>query len=215
MDLLKMPGVVYCEFEKGATIIRQGEKVDFVYYLRSGTCYRKTLTEKGDEIIYGVKESDQNFVQSVLGALILYSDGISISNFFARSKCCCLKIPKDVFFQYVQDKPEILTQLLYMSMKELRRLSTTFQARQEGRVANQLCRHLLNSAKQSQNKLLVVKGYSNLEFSQFLGVHKVTIARILRVLKNEKIIAREKEGIVILDEQRLTDYAKAEKVIDY
>lgn len=36
MDLLKMPGVVYCEFKK-MHILRQGEKVDSIYYLVKGT----------------------------------------------------------------------------------------------------------------------------------------------------------------------------------
>ncbi|MCO5384794.1 hypothetical protein [Desulfosporosinus sp.] len=48
MDLLKMPGVVYCEFKKKSYIIRQREKVDSLYYLVSGTCYRTAITEKGD-----------------------------------------------------------------------------------------------------------------------------------------------------------------------
>lgn len=214
MDLLKMPGVAYCEFEKNACIIRQGEKVDFVYYLVSGTCYRKNITEKGDEVIYGVKESNNNFIQAILGILILYSDGISMHNFCARSKCCCYKIPKEAFLQWVKDKPDVITQVLYMAMRELRELAGSFQARQEGRVANRLCGLLLRNARSNQGKL-VVQGFSNLEISQFLGIHKVTVARILRVLKTEGIIGKVKEGIIILDEKKLAGYAKAEKIIDY
>jgi hypothetical protein len=33
VDLLKMPGVVYCEFEKGDCIIRQGELKDGIIIL--------------------------------------------------------------------------------------------------------------------------------------------------------------------------------------
>ncbi len=214
MDLLKMPGVVYCEFEKNTRIIKQGEKIDFVYYLASGICYRKNITEKGDEVIYGVKESNNDFIQSILGVLILYTDGVSVHNFCARSKCCCYKIPKEAFLQWVKDKPDIITQILYMAMKELRELASLFQARQEGRVANRLCNLLLKNARAIQGKL-VVQGYSNLEISQFLGIHKVTVARILRALKAGDIIDKGKEGIIILNEKQLAAYAKAEKIIDY
>jgi len=215
MDLLKMPGVIYCEFKKKSYIIRQGEKVDSIYYLVSGTCYRTTITEKGDEIIYGVKESNNNLIHSLLGVLVLYSDGISTNQFVARSKCCCYKIPKEVFFQYVQVRPDILTQMLYMAMWELRELASSFQARQEGKVANRLCNLLLKKAQTKQGKRLIDKGYSNSEISRFLGIHKVTVARILRVLKDEGIIDKQKEGIIILDEERLENYAKAEKMMDY
>lgn len=216
MDLIKMSGVVYCEFKKNEYIIRQGEKVDFLYYLVSGTCYRSTITEKGDEIIYGVKESSKNnLIHSLLGVLVLYSDGVSTNQFIARSKCCGYKIPKETFFDYVQDKPDILTKLLKLAMWELRELAGSFQARQEGKVANRLCNLLLKNAQIKQGKLLIDKEYSNSKISQFLGIHKVTVSRILRVLKDEGIIDKQKEGIIILDEKRLENYAKAEKMMNY
>jgi len=210
-----MPGVVYCEFKKNDYIIRQGEKVDSIYYLVSGTCYRTIVTEKGDEIIYGVKESRNDLIHSLLGVLVLYTDGISTNQFIARSKCCCYKIPKEVFFQYVKDKPDILTKLLYLAMWELRELAGSFQARQEGKVANRLCKLLLKNAQTTQGKRLIDKRLSNSEISRFLGIHKVTVARILRVLKDEGIIDKQKEGIIILDESRLEKYAKAETTMDY
>ena len=221
MDLLKIPGVVYCEFKKNDTIIRQGEEIDSVYYLISGVCHRKAVTKKGDEIIYGIKESNTgddltpNFVQSVLGVLILYSDGISACNFCASSKCCCYKIPRDIFLDYVQEKPEILTQILKMAMRELRTVTGSFQARQEGELANQLCCLLLKNAAQEPDGRKTVKGLSNLAISQFLGVHKVTVNRILRVLKEEGVIDKSRNCIVIRDGKVLAEYAKAERRIDY
>ena len=216
-----MSGVLYCEFKKDDTIIRQGEVLDAVYYLVSGICHRKAVNKKGDEIIYGIKESHadaeltSNFVQSVLGVLTLYSDGISTCNFCASSKCCCYRIPREVFLHYVQDKPEILTQILKMAMRELRALTGSFQARQEGELANQLCRLLLKNATLEPDGRKIVKGFSNLAISQFLGVHKVTVNRILRVLKEEGVIDKSRTCIVILEDKRLAEYAKAERHIEY
>ena len=56
MELLKMPGVVLCEFKKNDLTIQQAEKIEYIYYLASGRVYRTTITDKGDEIIYGVRE---------------------------------------------------------------------------------------------------------------------------------------------------------------
>ena len=214
MDLFKLPGVVYCEFPKNSCLIRQGEKPAAVYYLLEGICYRKTITEKGDEVIYGVKEANQqNFVQSLMGILILYSnDGMSVSNFYARTKCCCYKIPIDILLSYLRDKPDMLTQIITLAMRELRKLTVALQARQEGKVANQLCSLLLQQAQPKQGSLVVDKGYSNLAISQFLGVHKVTVARILRVLKAQGLIDKSKDGIKILDTRRLEAFMRKEKI---
>ncbi|MGI6227073.1 MAG: helix-turn-helix domain-containing protein, partial [Peptococcales bacterium] len=64
-------------------------------------------------------------------------------------------------------------------------------------------------------KLLIKKAYSNTRISQFLGIHKVTVSKILKVLKEEGIIEKGKEGIIILDERQLASYAKSEKIMDY
>lgn len=146
MDLLKQPGVILCEFKKGDYIIRQGEEVEFLYLLVRGTCHRATITEKGDEIIFGVKKPSENIIQSLVGVLILYTNGISANNFIADSKCSCYKIPKNTFLDYIQDKTDLLNQLIHLAMYELRELASSFQARQEGKVANRLCELLLRNA---------------------------------------------------------------------
>ncbi|MDO7786609.1 Crp/Fnr family transcriptional regulator [Desulforamulus aquiferis] len=216
MDLLKQPGVVLCEFKKGEYIIRQGEEIQYLYYLMSGTCHRSTITEKGDEIVFGVKKSSENFVQSTLGVLIIYSNGISSNNFIADTTCKCYRIPKKNFLHYIKDKPELLNQLITLAMYELRELAGSFQARQEGKVANRLCEQLLKNAQLRQGKLIVNKDYSNYTtIGRFLGIHKVTVAKILKALKEEGIIDKDKQGIIILNEKLLTSYARAEKTIDY
>ena len=112
-----MPGVTYCEFKKGSTIIQQGENLEYVYYLSSGMCYRMSITEKGDEIVYGIKQPNQ-FIYSLLGILIVFGDGFTANRFVAKTKCCCYKIPKEVLSHYVADKPDILMELLKMAMVE-------------------------------------------------------------------------------------------------
>jgi CRP-like cAMP-binding protein len=214
--LLEYPDVVKCKFKKGEYLIRQGEKVEYLYYLDKGSCYRTTVTEKGDEIIFSIKEASDNFTQSLAGVLILYSDGYSMSNFVAKVSCDCYRVPKGLFLQYVQDKPDLLQQLLTMAMSELRDLADTFQARQEGKVANRLCELLLKNSTLKDDKLLVSKDYSNnAVIGRFLGIHKVTVAKIIKALKEEGVILKERAGIIILDKERLTKYANAEKMIDY
>jgi len=215
VDLIKLPGVFYCEYAKGDYIIRQGEPVDSVYYLQSGTCYRATITDKGDEIIYGIKESN-NLEKSLVGVLTCFSDGFSKNNFIAGSKCTGYKIPKKVFMAYVDDKPDLLKKLLYMAMAEYQELIGSFQSRQEGRVANRLCDLLLKNAAMSEGRLVVNRTHHNYEqISRFLGIHKVTVARIVRTLKKEGIISKEKTGFVILDQQRMAKLAQGSKLIYY
>lgn len=210
-----MPGVTYCEFKKGETIISQGDKVEYIYYLISGICYRTEINAKGDAITYGTKQSG-DFIKSLIGVLMLYSNVSSSAHFIAKSKCCCYKIPKDVFFQYINDKPEMLSQLLYLAERGYGHLLSLFRSKQEKTIANLLCELLLNNAVLKEGKLLVNKTFSNnAEIAGFLGIHKVTVSKILKTLKTEGVITKEKEGVIILDEEEMSRYAKVEKTIIY
>lgn len=214
MDFLEMQGAKYCEFEKGTYIIRQGETIDYLYYLISGTCQRILTTEKGDDIILDVKTSN-NSVESLLGVLASFRNRKSMCYFFAKTKCCCYKIPKDNFWKYVQDKPAILINLLDMYRCAYEHLESSFAARQQGKVSNRLCEQLLKSSIDFQGKLLVNRSFSNAELSRMLGIHEVTVARVLKVLKDKGIISKDKDGITILNEKELVSYASIEKNIEY
>ena len=210
-----MPGVTYCEFKKGSTIIGQGEKIEHVYYLTGGICYRVKITEKGDEIIFGIKEPNK-FIYSLLGVLVVLGDGFTESYFVAKTKVYCYKIPKEVLLHYLADKPDILMELLKMAMTDYRRLSLAFQARQKGKIGNLLCILLLDNAKDINGRLWANEIYNNsAEVSRFLGVHKVTVAKIIKSLKEDGIINKCKEGIEITDQEGLMKYANFEYDLKY
>lgn len=183
----------------------------------SGSCHRSAITENGTEIIFGVKKPSDNFIQAILGVLILYGNNhISVNNFVADNSCRCYRIPKQVVYDYVKDKPELLSQLISLAVHEVRELAGSFQARLEGKVANRLCEQLLKNAQLKSDKLLVSKDFSNYsKMGQLLGIHKVTVAKILKILKEEGIIKKDKNGLMILDEKRLKSYANSEKTLDY
>mgnify|MGYP000945569738 CR=1 FL=1 len=45
-------------FKKGDFIARQGETVNYLYYLSTGICLGDFVTAKGDEIIYDMRVAD-------------------------------------------------------------------------------------------------------------------------------------------------------------
>ena len=64
--------------------------------------------------------------------------------------------------------------------------------------------------------MLVNKTYSNYgEISKFLGIHKVTVARIMKSLKEKGLIKIDKDGIIILDQEELAEFAQGNKLISY
>lgn len=202
-------------FNKGEIILRQGEITKYIYYLESGTCYRTHLTDKGDNIIYEIKEPD-NTVNSLLGSLTTYThSGKSFYTFTARTTCHCHRISVAVFKKWVLENPLVLQELLELSMDQYGELRQAFQSYQEGRIANRLCQILLSCCKTIHGEPVIIKKYTFGEMASMLGVHQVTVSRIVRSLCNEGVLDRSPQGFHVLDYEKLQNYANKEEQLLY
>jgi len=217
MPFRDLPGVTQCRFKRGDYLIRDGESVDYLYYLLRGTVYREAVTDAGRERILSSKASG-NIVESLVGILILYrrpEEGISHNDFIAHTNCNCYRIPKDVCINYLRRHPELLEDVVRTAMDEYIRLMTLFQAKEDGCVAGKLCALLLERGRQTEQGLLVSKKVTNVEISKFLSVHKVTVARILRALKEEGAVERTADGLLLTNIEKLQRYAEHQIELKY
>ena len=62
---------------------------------------------------------------------------------------------------------------------------------------------------------MVSKKFTNVEMSKFLSVHKVTVARILRALKDEETVVRVPEGLILQKPEKLRQYAENSVELKY
>ncbi|MEG6522703.1 Crp/Fnr family transcriptional regulator [Desulfotomaculum sp. 1211_IL3151] len=201
-----------CYYKKGQYIIRPGEVLNSIYLLTEGLCYRKFLTEKGEEIIYDIRDSNGK-LETLLGVLILYSNSkISTTSFIAKSDCTCYKISERIFMNYANQNPQLLHELLRMSMNSYDELDIKYHFRQSGKAANRLCEIILTTAC-SQNGVLCFSQFNHSELAKYLGVHRVSVVRILKQLEEDRVIKRTKHGLILLDQQQLKQYAAGEKFV--
>lgn len=217
MPFRDLPGVTLCRFKRGDYLIRAGEQVEYVYYLLKGTVYRESVTDAGRERILSSKASG-DIVQSLVGILILYrrpDTGVSSNDFIAHTNCACYRIPKDVCMEYLRRRPALLEDVVRTAMDEYMRLMALFQVKEEGHVAGQLCNLLLERGRETEQGVLVSKKFTNVEMAKFLSVHKVTVARILRVLKEEGSVARTTEGLLLKNPEKLQQYAENKLELKY
>lgn len=202
-------------FQKGDTIIRQGDNVDCLYFLQSGSCYRYVITPKGDNVIYEIKEPDGS-LSCLIGVLTLYNQSESTNfSFVARTKCECLCIPAADFISWAAERAEIQNGLLCLAMCYYRELSHAYLSHQEGRIANRLCSILANCCISNENGWIIEKKYSFSEMADMLGVHAVTVSRIVRCLCDEQILSKEPAGLKVINMDMLLKYASNNKILSY
>ena len=212
MKLKEIPIKTYCEFKKGEYIIHQNERIEYVYKIISGVCYRTDTSERGSEIVYEIKSSASKGVESILGSLVVFSGGISTCNFVAHTKICCYKIPCDVFYNYVISNSELCVEMLQLALKNYQAVKERYRAKSYGNTFSQLCKLMLEHSGYQDDEL-VVASFNNKLLSQYLGIHQVTVSKMLKYLKADGVIEKGKKGLVILDAYKLNKYANMDGIV--
>lgn len=202
-------------FKKGTFIIRQGDTVNFVYYLAKGICSRNALTSKGDEIIYDLRQADGS-IHCLLGASSVYlPESIHITNFTAQTNCVCHCLPKNEFIPFLTKNPEIFHELMYLVMEGYASLNENFKAKQEQHAANRLCAFMTKNLVEKDGAFYLDKNCTNTYISKNIGVHRVTVVRIMKALENDGIIRRTGQSTQLLNLDLLLAYARNELFIKY
>lgn len=202
-------------FCKGETILAQGAMVEYLYLLQSGSCYRSLITDRGDSIIYEIKEAD-NALNSLIGALAVYSRyPASQFTYVARSNCECLCIPAKDFLAWSAQRPEIQNQLIRLALHYYEDLRITYQAHQEGRVVNRLCQILSECMELQAGRWIISRKYTFSEIAGILGIHVVTFSRMLRSLCEAGVLSKEGTQLIVADRNRMLQLAQNKITLDY
>ena len=218
MPFRDLPGVTQCKFKKGERLIRAGEPIDYIYYLIKGSVYREVVTDKGYESTLSRKGGSNDVASSLVGILALYNrntGSASTSDFVAHTDCLAYRIPAETCKEYLRQHPLLLEGVLHCSMDEYHRVLNMFQSRREGSGSARLCALLLERARETEHGSVVPRKCTNVELSKLLSIHKVTVSRMLRALKEEGVVERTSEGLALLDLERLQQYAANEIELEY
>ncbi|MBO5139784.1 MAG: Crp/Fnr family transcriptional regulator [Peptococcaceae bacterium] len=202
-------------FQKKENILLQGSKANYVYYLSSGICTRNIITEKGDEIVYDMRSADDT-VFCLLGALALYLPvPLHETNFTAKTFCVCHKIPAQDFINFLSQHPSIMHELLKLALHRYNFLDKNFQSKQKQSTANRVCSFLAENLYEQNKRYYVKEHLTNTEISRYLGVHRVTIVKIMQALIAEEIVEKTSRGLLIKDIDSLLVYARDEDILKY
>lgn len=217
MNFKDLPGIEPCFFKKGDILIHDGDRVDYIYYLRKGTVYREIVTVTGIESILSCKEGG-GLTDSLIGILLLYGvqpPYFSGNNFVAGTDCYCLRIPVEVIKQFLRSQPELLEQLVATAVHECGYLMNLYLGKTEVPAPAALCSWMLERLKKDEDGQDYLPAYHHDDIAKFLNLHKVTVSRIFGALKREGVLEKTPHGLVVHDMERLREYAENIRHLKY
>lgn len=217
MPFHDLAGVTTCRFKAREYILRRGEAMPYVYYLKRGEVNREVLTPYGSMTINTTKEGVQ-ITGSIIGLLTIFDrsfDGICSDDFVAATDCICYRIPVDVCKRYMRAHPALMEEAFVRAIDIYNELEAILASLQDLPAPQRVCDFLLRHSVATPDGPLLPKAFSNVEIGKHLAIHTVTVSRIISALRREGIVARTPEGLRILDPTALSEHLTGRRRMKY
>ena len=177
------------------------------YCLISGVCALLRFTQNGEEIIYHYfREKDLiggvPFFLSHKGAAQI-NTLYSFCSLYTKTECILYKIPFSVLERKIKEEPEIGYWISEGIARHFMEEISHVHSSKEDHTSGRLCRTLIELANEKNGRYELQKYFTYTELARYLGVHSVTVSKIMLVLKKMKVIEKEGHKTVICDMEQL------------
>lgn len=205
---------------KGIRIVDADTKLDYIYYLESGIVALVDTMEDGDERIYRYHKQGE-----MLGIFKLYnqvpclknSSQHTINNIYnsvCKTETVVYRLEPEVVLRFLYENPESLIEQIRMTGKVNINHSFRYSRMLKNRTPNILCEVLLELSGAADGCLQLDRYFTNAEIARYLGIHVVTVGRIMKQMNEEHLIERRNGRIVILDREGVEAYL-GDKIMKY
>lgn len=210
-------GTKLCVEKNTALNDRPGDPGGGIYVLEQGICALTGLTHKGEEQIYLYFHPPKMIgVNPVL--VTQQNPDYSPSTVFSiitRTKCTLYYINTSTFYQLLEENHAFALFLVHTLSTNYFEVMNHFHSRIDDNATVRLCRLLLELSTKEAGYLLVPKFFTHAELAKYLGCHAVTVSRIMARLKQQNIIKKCHQGIIIESVPALEALIEAESDYNY
>lgn len=215
MCLGNLPGAVFCTFRSGEYLIYPEEELKFVYYLVSGSCIGVVTNENGNE--YLQNEVDAGLGINSVAALGMALEDCSVApmGLVALTPITSYQIPVPALLDYLRENPDELMQFTAKLMRNYVDIIKRYNFRCETRTIDRLCQYVLERSEDIKGQLVFPRQYSNQEVAKLMGVHPVTLSRMLTALKEQGYIKKTSVGWKICNLDGLIACAQGLERVQY
>lgn len=190
---------------KNHIIIQAGETPDSCYLIKKGRVVAFEYTPAGDERIYNINDE----------GTLLFESGVVVSrpltlSFKVNVPSVLIRIPMDTLKNAMRTDSVVAEELMrsisekFIRVTEQMRHSSIHSIRWQ--VANLLITFAAKFGVSSDGKILISEKISQQRMANLLRVNRVTVARVIRELRDLKLIEQVNGFCCITDMERLQQY---------
>lgn len=132
----------------------------------------------------------------------------------AKTACVVYQVTAAQFEDFLEE-PDFNKYLALTLAENYLGLLKHYQSMQDQCATSRLCRLLLDYAIKEGERMMMPAYFNMTELSRYLGVHTVTVSRIMAQLRQRKYIDKIGHRIVVLDREQLKRSIEEQRNFDY
>ncbi|NLO70425.1 MAG: Crp/Fnr family transcriptional regulator [Porphyromonadaceae bacterium] len=186
-------------FAKGETVVRQGDPINSIYLLISGSVRTQMITLEGNVLEIDYFEA----VMPIAPSFIYASKSIFPVDVITMEPCVFLRISKSDWLREMVNNEKILTNFITLTSNMTSFLSDKLQMISLKSLRYKISLFLLEKTTPEKNHFILKR--SRTQLAEYFGVQRPSLARTLKEMEDEGIITTEGRMITVNDRSKLTN----------
>lgn len=179
----------------------------YVYFLEEGICALTSTSSDGREHIYQYFLAG-DFICFTSAFNRQYPDEVFLAfAMMAKADCVLCQIPYSLFRGYVDEHPVLYRWLFEKAVSHYDNALRHSYSLQEGDNFTSLCQALAELAVSQDPFYVLQKEFSYGELANYLGIHTITVTRLMARLKEMGVVRKNGHQTVIQDMEQLKTLA--------
>lgn len=185
------------KFEKGETVVRQGDTIRALYLLVEGVVRTQMITREGNILEIDLLEA----VMPLASAFIYASNHKFPVDVICMEHCTFLKISKSAWLEEMVHNEKLLMNFLTLNSNMTVFLSQKIQMISLKSLRHKLSVFLLEKTTPEKNYFILKR--SRTQLAEYFGVQRPSLARTIKELEDEKVITTSGRVVTILERNEL------------
>lgn len=185
------------KFEKGETVVRQGDTIRSLYLLVEGVVRTQMITREGNILEIDLLEA----VMPLASAFIYASNHKFPVDVICMEPCTFLKISKSAWLEEMVHNEKLLMNFLTLNSNMTVYLSQKIQMISLKSLRHKLSVFLLEKTTPEKNYFILKR--SRTQLAEYFGVQRPSLARTIKELEDEKVITTSGRVVTILERNKL------------
>ncbi|MDR2925273.1 MAG: cyclic nucleotide-binding domain-containing protein [Azoarcus sp.] len=179
-------------FPRGQSVVRAGERTDYVYFVLTGSLKVVVSDEDGREVILSILGQGQIF-----GEMGMFGDQPRSASVVPVVASDLVTVTKQAFRQLMQEHFEVAWRIMCNLAERLRDADRKIESLALMDVYGRVARLLLEMAEEINGETIVAQKISKQDIARMIGASREMVSRVMKDLGQQGLIEETPHGIIL------------------